>query len=60
MARVLKKLVQQPTAMITTLLYYSDLLPQNAALERMVQHEMLLHQENYFFMIITNFLKCFL
>ncbi|KAK9697713.1 hypothetical protein RND81_08G055600 [Saponaria officinalis] len=59
MMRLVRSVVEQPTAMITTVLYYSNQLPQNAALERLVQHDLLLHQDNYFFIIIVNFLKCF-
>ncbi|KAK9715325.1 hypothetical protein RND81_06G157200 [Saponaria officinalis] len=56
--RLMRSIVEQPIAMITTLLYYSNQLPQNAAMERLVRHDFL-HQQNYFFIIIVNLLKCF-
>ncbi|GMH03294.1 hypothetical protein Nepgr_005133 [Nepenthes gracilis] len=58
LARLLTSLVEQPVAAVTTMLYYSDLLPQNAAMERSVQHD-LLHQDNYLFHFVINFLRCF-
>ncbi|XP_034700186.1 uncharacterized protein LOC117925307 isoform X1 [Vitis riparia] len=58
LVRLVSSLVGQPAASISTLLYYSDLLPQNIVLERLVQHE-LLDQENYLFHFLINFLRCF-
>ncbi|CAL5360577.1 unnamed protein product [Camellia sinensis] len=58
LVRLLISLVGEPVASISTLLYYSDLLPQNIILQRMVRHE-LLDQENYLFHFLINFLRCF-
>ncbi|XAR53328.1 hypothetical protein NMG60_11021850 [Bertholletia excelsa] len=58
LVRLLTSLVVEPAASITTLLYYSDLLPQNILLVRMVRHE-LLDQENYLFHFLISFLRCF-
>ncbi|KAI7981003.1 hypothetical protein LOK49_Contig82G00005 [Camellia lanceoleosa] len=58
LVRLLISLVGEPVASITTLLYYSDLLPQNIILQRWVRHE-LLDQENYLFHFLINFLRCF-
>ncbi|GAB4839203.1 hypothetical protein Ancab_028730 [Ancistrocladus abbreviatus] len=57
-ARPLILLVVQPAASVTTLLYYSNLLPQNASLERLVQYD-LLHEENHLFRFLVNCLRCF-
>ncbi|KAL4653876.1 hypothetical protein ACB092_01G337600 [Castanea dentata] len=56
--RLLTSLIGDPAASVSTLLFYSDLLPQNIVLERLVQHD-LLHQENYLFHFLINFLRCF-
>ncbi|XVF26738.1 hypothetical protein REPUB_Repub14bG0044300 [Reevesia pubescens] len=58
LARLVTALVAQPAASVTTLLYYSDLLPRNLDLERLVRRE-LLHRENYLFHFLINFLRCF-
>ncbi|KAJ0090561.1 hypothetical protein Patl1_13228 [Pistacia atlantica] len=58
LVKLLTSLVSQPAASVTTILYYSELLPQNIVLERMVRHE-LLEQENYLFHFLVNFLRCF-
>ncbi|KAJ4708435.1 putative Transmembrane protein [Melia azedarach] len=57
--RLVTSLVNEPAASITTLLYYSELLPQNnMVLRRLVRRE-LLHEENYLFHFLINFLRCF-
>ncbi|KAK4604198.1 hypothetical protein RGQ29_012629 [Quercus rubra] len=56
--RLLTSLIGDPAASVSTLLFYSDLLPQNIVLERLVQHD-LLHEENYLFHFLINFLRCF-
>ncbi|KAB2076867.1 hypothetical protein ERO13_A06G062300v2 [Gossypium hirsutum] len=56
--RLLMSLLTEPAASVTTLLYYSDNLPQNIIWERLVRHEML-DQENYLFHFLVNFLRCF-
>ncbi|KAM1361060.1 hypothetical protein ACFX2H_026075 [Malus domestica] len=56
--RLLTSLATDPAASVSTLLYYSELLPQNIILERLVRHE-LLDRENYLFHFLTNFLRCF-
>ncbi|KAB2024190.1 hypothetical protein ERO13_D06G060600v2 [Gossypium hirsutum] len=56
--RLLMSLLTEPAASVTTLLYYSDNLPQNIIWERLVRHEML-DQENYLFHFLINFLRCF-
>ncbi|PRQ46575.1 hypothetical protein RchiOBHm_Chr2g0090511 [Rosa chinensis] len=58
LVRLLTSLIRDPAASISTLLFYSELLPQNIVLERLVRHE-LLDQENYLFHFLVNFLRCF-
>ncbi|CAK7356681.1 unnamed protein product [Dovyalis caffra] len=58
LVRLLSALVSQPTASVTTLLYYSNLLPRNLNLERLVRRE-LLDGENHLFHFLINFLRCF-
>ncbi|KAG5564687.1 hypothetical protein RHGRI_000765 [Rhododendron griersonianum] len=58
LVRLVTTLVGEPISSVTTLLYYSDLLPQNLLLQRLVRHE-LLDQENYLFHFLVNFLRCF-
>ncbi|XWS17250.1 hypothetical protein CRYUN_Cryun33cG0051500 [Craigia yunnanensis] len=58
LVRLLTSLITEPAASVTTLLYYSDLLPQNIIWERLVRHEML-DRENYLFHFLINFLRCF-
>ncbi|GMI82071.1 hypothetical protein HRI_001876400 [Hibiscus trionum] len=57
-ARLLTTLVVEPAASITTLLYYSDLLPRNLNLERLVRRD-LVEPENYLFHFLINLLRCF-
>ncbi|KAL5756133.1 hypothetical protein ACOSP7_020551 [Xanthoceras sorbifolium] len=57
LARLVTTLVSQPTASVATLLYYSNLLPRNLSLERMVRHE-LLDRENYLFHFLIGVLRC--
>ncbi|KAM5579012.1 hypothetical protein ABKV19_009014 [Rosa sericea] len=61
MASVVTALVARPAATITTLLYYSDVLPRNfdsRRLERLVRRDYLV-RDNYFFHFLVNFLRCF-
>ncbi|XVF74591.1 hypothetical protein PTKIN_Ptkin13bG0122100 [Pterospermum kingtungense] len=58
LARLVTALVAQPAASVTTLLYYSNLLPRNLDLERLVRRE-LLERENYLFHFLINLLRCF-
>ncbi|EOY26774.1 hypothetical protein SCA6_019494 [Theobroma cacao] len=58
LARLLTALVAHPAASVTTLLYYSDLLPRNLDLERLVRRD-LLDRENYLFHFLINLLRCF-
>ncbi|KAJ8773475.1 hypothetical protein K2173_004305 [Erythroxylum novogranatense] len=58
LVRLLLPLVSQPAASVTTLLYYSDLLPRNLNLERLVRGE-LLHPENHLFHFLVNIMRCF-
>lgn len=56
--RLLTSLISEPAASISTILFYSELLPQNIILERLVRHE-LLDNENHLFHFVVNFLRCF-
>ncbi|KAL6334935.1 hypothetical protein AAG906_023740 [Vitis piasezkii] len=56
--RLLAALVHQPAAAVTTLLYYSDLLPRHLNLERLVRREFL-DRDNYLFHFLINVLRCF-
>ncbi|KAK3436490.1 hypothetical protein EUGRSUZ_C01044 [Eucalyptus grandis] len=58
LVRLVTSLVGDPAASVTTILYYSTLLPQSVVLERLVRHELLDH-ENYLFHFLVNFLRCF-
>lgn len=58
LVRLLTSLIGEPVASVSTLLYYSDLLPQTIVLERLVRHEFL-QEENYLFHFLINFLRCF-
>ncbi|KAK4280878.1 hypothetical protein QN277_012438 [Acacia crassicarpa] len=49
-------LIGEPVASISTLLYYSGLLPQNVVLTRLVRHDLLLH-DNYLFRCIIDLLS---
>ncbi|KAL3532439.1 hypothetical protein ACH5RR_005960 [Cinchona calisaya] len=57
LAGLVKILVVEPAASITSLLYFGDLLPRNTTLERLVRHE-LLDQDNFLFNLLINFLRC--
>ncbi|KAL4310955.1 hypothetical protein GQ457_01G038030 [Hibiscus cannabinus] len=57
-ARLVTPLVRQPAASLTTMLYYSHLLPRNLNLERLVRRE-LMCPENYLFHFLINLLRCF-
>ncbi|KAI4387419.1 hypothetical protein MLD38_005256 [Melastoma candidum] len=56
--RLVVSLVEEPASTVTTLLYYSDLLPRHLNLERLVRRD-LLDGENYFFHFLIGFLRCF-
>ncbi|ESR64395.1 hypothetical protein CICLE_v10010772mg, partial [Citrus x clementina] len=56
--RLVTSIVDEPAVSVTTILYYSELLPHNIFLERMVRRQ-LLGRENYLFHFIINFLRCF-
>ncbi|KAG8379944.1 hypothetical protein BUALT_Bualt07G0142300 [Buddleja alternifolia] len=56
-AKTVGSLVAQPTAMVTTLLYYSGQLPRNLNMDRFVQHE-LVEPDNFLFHFLINFLRC--
>lgn len=58
LVRLLTSLIGEPAASVTTLLYYSDLLPQNIIFQRLVRRQFL-HEENYLFHFLINFLRCF-
>ncbi|KAL9350697.1 hypothetical protein Peur_020909 [Populus x canadensis] len=57
LVRLISALMSQPTASVTTLLYYSNLLPRNLNLERLVRPE-LLDGENRLFLFLIDFLRC--
>ncbi|XWS16360.1 hypothetical protein CRYUN_Cryun34aG0079100 [Craigia yunnanensis] len=57
LARLVTVLLAQPAVSVTTLLYYSDLLPPNLNLERLVRRE-LLDRENYLFHFLINLFRC--
>lgn len=56
--RLVTSLVAQPASTVTTLLYYSDLLPRHLNLERLVRRD-LLDRDNYLFHFLVNLLRCF-
>uniref|UniRef100_A0A2P2QU31 Uncharacterized protein n=1 Tax=Rhizophora mucronata TaxID=61149 RepID=A0A2P2QU31_RHIMU len=58
LARSLISLMSQPVTSVTTILYYSDLLPRNLNLDRLIQRE-LVDPENHLFHFIINILRCF-
>uniref|UniRef100_A0A2C9UYJ1 Uncharacterized protein n=1 Tax=Manihot esculenta TaxID=3983 RepID=A0A2C9UYJ1_MANES len=58
LVKLLMILMSQPAASLTTLLYYSNHLPRNLTLERLVRRE-LLHEENYLFNFLISILSCF-
>ncbi|GFP81880.1 hypothetical protein PHJA_000331300 [Phtheirospermum japonicum] len=51
-------LVSRPAATLTTLLYYSGLLPRNLNLDRFV-HPELIEPDNFIFHFLIHFLRCF-
>ncbi|KAK9666172.1 hypothetical protein RND81_14G166400 [Saponaria officinalis] len=55
--RLVRSLVSDPMATVSTLLYYSHLLPRHLNLERYIQSD-LLHPHNYLFHFLINFLRC--
>ncbi|KAL1538359.1 hypothetical protein AAHA92_27115 [Salvia divinorum] len=57
-AKTVGFMVAQPAATMTTLLYYSDLLPRNLNLDRFVEHQLLV-PENFLFHFLVNFLRTF-
>ncbi|KAK9142483.1 hypothetical protein Syun_011883 [Stephania yunnanensis] len=57
LVKVLCSLVSNPVASLTTMLYYSDRLPRNVNLERLVRSD-LLTRDNYLVHFIVNMLRC--
>nr|GMC76100.1 hypothetical protein DM860_008922 [Ipomoea batatas] len=54
------ELARRPASTMTTLLYYSDLLPRNLdSLERLVRNDLVGAGNNYLFHFIIHFLRCF-
>ncbi|KAI6690029.1 hypothetical protein NL676_026857 [Syzygium grande] len=58
LVRLVTGLVAQPATTVTTLLYYSDLLPRHLRFDRLVSPE-LLHPHHFLFHFIINVLRCF-
>ncbi|KDO51240.1 hypothetical protein CISIN_1g036191mg [Citrus sinensis] len=58
LVRLVTALVSQPSATVTTLLYYNNLLPRTLNLEPLVHREFL-DRENYLFHFLINVLTCF-
>nr|DAD44704.1 TPA_asm: hypothetical protein HUJ06_002934 [Nelumbo nucifera] len=58
LVRLVSSLVGRPATSVTTILYYSDLLPRNTNLERLVRPDML-DRENYLLHFLINLLRCF-
>ncbi|KAF9690016.1 hypothetical protein SADUNF_Sadunf01G0152100 [Salix dunnii] len=58
LVRLIGAMMSEPTASVTTLLYYSNLLPRNLNLERLVRREFL-DEENHMFHFLISFLRCF-
>ncbi|KAM7258473.1 hypothetical protein ACFE04_014214 [Oxalis oulophora] len=56
--RLTTTFARAPAASVSTLLYYSEHLPQDMGLERLVRHDML-DSEHYLFNFLINFLKTF-
>ncbi|KAI4379421.1 hypothetical protein MLD38_005723 [Melastoma candidum] len=59
LVRLVAALVGDPVTSLTTILHYSELLPANVGLARMVRREML-DQQSYLFHLIISLLGCFL
>ncbi|MCD7457168.1 hypothetical protein HAX54_034374 [Datura stramonium] len=57
-ARTTRAFMIQPVSTLTTLLYYSDRLPRNLNLDRLVRSD-LVDSGNYLFRFLINFLRCF-
>ncbi|KAG8656901.1 hypothetical protein MANES_03G020101v8 [Manihot esculenta] len=58
LVRLLTSPTIEPVAAISTVLFYSELLPQNIILERLVGHYLLSNENNLFHFLI-NLLRCF-
>ncbi|OWM78175.1 hypothetical protein CDL15_Pgr014994 [Punica granatum] len=60
LVRLITSLATQPTSTVTTLLYYSDLLPRNIIgnLRRFVRQE-LLGRGNHLFHFVVIVMRCF-
>uniref|UniRef100_A0A7N0UYV7 Uncharacterized protein n=1 Tax=Kalanchoe fedtschenkoi TaxID=63787 RepID=A0A7N0UYV7_KALFE len=58
LVRLVNLFVYWPTQSVTTLLYYSDLLPRDVNLERQVRADFL-DSENHLFHFLINVLRCF-
>ncbi|KAL9232070.1 hypothetical protein vseg_007216 [Gypsophila vaccaria] len=57
LVRLVSSLASDPMAAVSTLLYYSHLLPRHLNLERFIRRD-LLHPNNYLFHFLINFLRC--
>ncbi|WCJ40737.1 hypothetical protein M5689_021645 [Euphorbia peplus] len=55
--RMVIMLVSQPIASLTTLLYYSNLLPRNLNLNRYIRREYV-DEDNLLFNFLVIFLRC--
>ncbi|MED6223168.1 hypothetical protein PIB30_071361 [Stylosanthes scabra] len=59
MVRLLTSLIEEPATSISTMLYYSGLLPHNVVLLRLVRHELLDRAENHLFHFLITLMSCF-
>ncbi|TKY69253.1 hypothetical protein E2542_SST05523 [Spatholobus suberectus] len=57
MVRLVTSFISEPATSISTVLYYSGLLPHNMILLRMVRHEML-DQENFLLHLLITIMSC--
>ncbi|OUZ99934.1 hypothetical protein BVC80_9069g44 [Macleaya cordata] len=57
MVRLVCLLVNQPATSVTTILYYSERLPRNMNLERMVRND-LLDRDNHLLHFLISLLRC--
>nr|DAD26943.1 TPA_asm: hypothetical protein HUJ06_028411 [Nelumbo nucifera] len=58
LVRLVSSLVDRPVVSVTTILYYSEVLPRNLNLERLIRPD-LLDQDNHLFHFLINLLRCF-
>ncbi|KAI4355652.1 hypothetical protein L6164_004402 [Bauhinia variegata] len=57
LVKLVSAVMREPTASVTTMLYYSNQLPRNLNLERFVRHEFL-RQDGLFFHFLIGMLRC--